>query len=295
MLTRSRHRGKLDPMTARFAPLAILVMLASGCYSATPAVGVRCSSSGACPLGQECELSRDVCVLTGAIGDLDAGADGAGEIDAPVVVDVPSDTQLASPPQFRSFSGIDNGATTMNVASPAGVVIGDLLLAHVSADNTTAAQIPTPAGWTKITSRDGDSTHCIVAYYRFVIDPQSSYPWSFPNPSGAIRLMAFRGVDPVTPIDAFDSNMLLAAEQPRAPGITTTQPATMLVVLFTQDLAPAPLAPVPNMTTVYTLNVGQYNILGAYSVQPTAGATGARTTMGDPGPSTTISLALAPN
>lgn len=235
---------------------------------------------------------RELCVLPGTA--LDAPASDSADA---FVFDVPPDgLPISGPPQFRSASGANAGTTTMAVAAPPGVVVGDLLLAHVSADGAVHTDIATPAGWTKIGARNGDSAHFISAYYRYATDPTAAYPWVFPNTSGAIRLMAFSSVDPMTPIDAFDTNALTMAEAPRAPGITTTQPDTMMVVMLTQDLSGVPLGPVPAMTPIYSEDVGALNMLGAYTPRPTAGATGPRTaTTSDPGPSTAISVALAPN
>jgi len=41
----------------------VILCVVAGCYGPSPALGIPCSASGACPLGQECDLLTNVCGL----------------------------------------------------------------------------------------------------------------------------------------------------------------------------------------------------------------------------------------
>lgn len=277
-------------MLGRCAVVMTALAVAAGCYDPAPAAGVMCSETGQCPTGQECDRSRDVCVVTGS------------PVDAPFAVDAMIDAQIDAPidaaaiaPQLRSYSTADNGDMTMTVPSPPGVAVGDLLLAHVSSDAAGTGDIPTPSGWTRVIGQNGDNAHCTLAYYRWATDPTASYTFTFINTYGAIRLMAFTGVHPTDPIDVFTSSNKPESTTPTAASVTTTTADTLLVTLFVTDVSSVAMDLVPNMTTVYTDFTGQLAVLAAIEPRPMAGATGIRqTSTTDAGPSSTITLALAP-
>ena len=59
--------------------------LLAACYQPAVPANVACSPDGACPLGQTCDLARNVCVVPGvADGAVDVAVVSDGSIDVPI-------------------------------------------------------------------------------------------------------------------------------------------------------------------------------------------------------------------
>lgn len=262
-----------------------------GCYHPTVATDVPCGPNGTCPSGQRCN-DDNRCTLDPDSIDASVLRDAA-VVDARA--DSPADANV-NLPRFRAHSFVDGDTTTTTIQVPSDVVAGDLLIAHVSVDLTTAANVQAPAGWTKLIDRDGVSDpHVASIFYRYATAGTTSYTWTFPTVYNSIALTAFYNVRS-SPFDAFDAKTMNDTVPPTAPSITTTVPNTLLLVMMTHDFGTGPFAMIPNMTQVYSTFTGNLYVHGAYARVLTAGPTGDRsTTTPDPGLTIGISVALAPS
>jgi hypothetical protein len=278
------------------------MVLLTGCYNPTPATNAPCGPNGECPSGQLCN-PEGRCTLDGTGGSLDAAnPDDAANPTIDARVDAMPDAPAATtvPPSLRAQIAADGSTTTTNISSPSGTQVGDFLLAHVVCDAATGdALIPTPTGWTRALSIHNTNNDFVsVVFYRFAVATSESFTFTFPDAFNYIELMAFSGVKTATPIDA--SNIVAVTDetiQPTAPSITTTQPNTLLVTLYTLDVSNDTFVAPTGMTQIYDLFTGELSI-GAYTLPvPTASATGARIaqrTGTDLGPTINASIALAP-
>jgi hypothetical protein len=285
--------------------LAVVLAAFAGCYNPTPALNAPCGPNGECPTGLKCNPDNR-CTPDGSSGSVDAPmtpTDADIPIDSAAVVidarpDAPVTTTVA--PSLRAHVAADGSTTTTNISSPAGTQVGDLLLAHVVCDATTSdTLIPTPAGWTRALSIHNTNNDFVsVVFYRFAVATSESFTFTFTETYNYIELMAFSGVKTAMPIDA--SNIVAVTDdtiQPTAPSITTTQPNTLLVTLYTLDVSTDTFVTPTGMTPIYDLFTGELSI-GSYTLPvSTASATGtkiAQRTGTDIGPTINASIALAP-
>jgi hypothetical protein len=117
---------------------------------------------------------------------------------------------------------------------PQTVKTGDLLLAYYSfLDGVTATQ---PAGWTFAYSANaGGGSVEIAVWYRIATaadNEHTHYVWTFSSQafeSGA--MLAYSGVDPGTPIEAYSTDSG-ASTTPTLASLTTTHASDMYVGLF---------------------------------------------------------------
>jgi hypothetical protein len=270
----------------------VVLAYLAGCYDPVAAPNVPCGPGGACPSEQTCDPSG-VCVAPGTESDAPPIAADAAEPDAA------PDARITVAPQLRSFVAVDGNSMSTTIMSPAGTVPGDLLVAHVNCDGCEpATDIPTPPGWVRLIDRDGaQDTFVVVIFHRFAIADSESFTFTFPNNLNFIHLLAFSGVDPASPVDAFDGNALTDTSQPTAPSITTSQPRTLLVALFTLDLSNDTFKDIAGMTELYDEFTGQLQVSASIAEAPTAGPTGDRVAVRDgtdPGPTINFAIALAP-
>ncbi|HUP75158.1 MAG TPA: hypothetical protein VM282_19090, partial [Acidimicrobiales bacterium] len=197
-------------------------------------------------------------------------------------------------PLFRSASSAAlTGAsgTTLTVSRPAGVQVGDLLLAQIRYRNPATGLIA-PAGWTLVgTVTAGQANHQV--YYK-IATASEPLSYAFTQGSDAGRMSggigAYSGVNAAAPINAWAaSSGDLAALV--APSVTTTVNNTMVLRLWGWRGVSATNAGVgfntvpAGVTQRWTEQVGHANddrnrILAGDQVQATAGATGTATAAG---------------
>jgi hypothetical protein len=129
---------------------------------------------------------------------------------------------------FRSAStkGTRFG-TWIKITKPAGATSGDVLLAGLFVRD--APPLTPPAGWTLI-RQDGSA----YSYVRVAGGSEpSSYQWTFPaNHTAAGGIVAYAGVDTVTPIQASTGQENGKSVNLTAPSVTTTKPGTMVIGFF---------------------------------------------------------------
>lgn len=122
----------------------------------------------------------------------------------------PSTAEAAITARGTASTAVANNATTISLTLPAGVLEGDLLLATVA--TSTGTTITPPAGWTRVSPATGTPVACVngtnstIQVWWKVAAVGEAGPYSF-NLGGAATygaggIMAYVGVDSVTPIDS---------------------------------------------------------------------------------------------
>jgi hypothetical protein len=183
-------------------------------------------------------------------------------------------------PAFQSQSTATSASDvqTLTIATPAGALSGDLLLATIATDGSEVFN--TPVGWTEIDQGDSGGSVSVVAFYRIATatEPTShTFTWGS-NEEAAGAILRYSGVSSSNPIDAF----VVATgpgDNPTAPTVTTLSADTRVVRIYgadDDDLAANPFPP----GTTGRLNIesgagGGTSSLGvADSAQTAIGATG---------------------
>jgi unsaturated chondroitin disaccharide hydrolase len=205
-------------------------------------------------------------------------------VPPPTPTPTPSPTSPPSPPStiaFRSASSASNaGATTLVIGPPAGVAAGDVLVAGIGARGTP--MIGAPAGWTLVRQEANGSTlrQALFVHVASFSEP-ASYTFTFSSAqSAAASIVAYSGVDPVSPIDASGGQVNGASSSLSAPSITTGVATDELVGFFaTASLAtvspPAGMAERTDRTVPSTNNY-KITVESADQALTTSGPTGAR-------------------
>ena len=187
-----------------------------------------------------------------------------------------------------SSSTAANGATnTATVALPAGVVLGDLLLAQVTQRGATAPTITPPAGWTQVTSQTNASTLSMVIYRKVATAAEpASYTWTFSvSDRIAAAVVAFRDVETTTPVNVSASQSNAASTSYTAPSLTPTEAGTMLVAFYVAPNGNGSVTAATGMTAAYSAGNGAGSngqVIGAsYAVQSASGASGTKVSGGN--------------
>lgn len=195
----------------------------------------------------------------------------------------------------RAGAGIVAGESTSTHAAtavsavtldrPAGTVVGDVLVATISADlNPSVTQVPT--GWTAMVNglsvnSSGSSGARLYSYYKVVTSSEpASYTWSL---SAARKwgggVTAYRGVDTATPLDSSvvtAVNTTYTATALTLPSITTASGGAMLVGGLALDSA-NPAVSAPSGWVEQWESAGGQVAEHASGTQAEAGATGPAT------------------
>jgi hypothetical protein len=125
--------------------------------------------------------------------------------------------------------------TSVVVPRPTGVLDGDVLIAHITADGAPSIGAA-PAGWSTVISplAVGSSAR-VFAYYRVVVQAAaelSSYTWRL---STAVKwnagITVFHGVDGTNPFDTVARTRVNTSSSRSVvvSGVTTSTPGAMLV------------------------------------------------------------------
>lgn len=125
-------------------------------------------------------------------------------------------------------------AASIAISVPAGIAVGDLLLAQVAVRGGTGTTVTPPAGWTLVTSGDSTTNLKQSIYYRLVDGTEpASYTFSFSsNQRAAAGMIAYRGVDTSAPVNVFSTRVNASSTSVTTTAVTTTVSDTMIVGLF---------------------------------------------------------------
>jgi hypothetical protein len=177
-------------------------------------------------------------------------------------------------PTFLSKSTI---AANTQVAPPAGVVAGDLLLGVLQI-NSASVTVGGPPGWTLINdtlagTAVGQPFHAQLWYKIATPFEPINYTWNVPAGIYVdLAVLDYYNVNKGSPIDAVAGRDSGATRTPSTSSITTTQAGDMVVAVF-QDANNVQWTPGSGMTERYDFDGNQAQDV----LQPAAGPTGAKT------------------
>jgi len=156
---------------------------------------------------------------------------------------------------FVGASSAWGNATPLTVAPPAGLAVGDLLLAQAGHRFSTTLSA---SGWTVLEHRTNGLTQAV--FHRYVTDPSASYSFTAATTGNwAVTLVAYRGVDKVVPVSVSGGTVTgVQATGGQIGSNTTTLTA-------------------PSLTTTSA----NTRLVGFYGAQP-------KTSLGSPSPSGTV-------
>jgi hypothetical protein len=134
---------------------------------------------------------------------------------------------------FEEFTeAAASSTTTLDLTKPAGTAAGDLLIATLATDGSTAGSMSPPAGWTVIdlANQSGAVTYGVWWKLAGASEPASyTFSWSG-NEAAYGTVMRFTGHDPADPID-ISATGGGSASAPSSPAVTTTVADTMILRL----------------------------------------------------------------
>jgi len=197
---------------------------------------------------------------------------------------------------FRASSNTDltNGATTITVTKPTGVVDGDVLIATITANDSPPHA--TLTGWTEVDFTPGVFNR-FTTLRRIASSEGASFVFSGPT-NGVVDafVSAYSGVDNATPIDVTPASSIGTTTSVTAPSITTVSDNAWHIGVFASDVNGTTLT----LPTGYTNDVPTFGSVGRvmrvdHKLITPAGATGSATSTTDvAGGWFALSIALRP-
>jgi len=197
-------------------------------------------------------------------------------------------------------NGGSSAVGSLTVSLPAGTAQDDLLVAQVAVRGNIT--ITAPAGWTLINRSNNGTDLTQAAYWKLAgASNPSSATWTF-SASGrtAGAMAAYRGVDPIAPINAASARTNASSTSVTANSVTPTTAGVQLVGMFSVAQGNASFTPPGTMAERADLNTsaGPNGLAVELADEAYAGgtaATGTRTaTSTDAGTSVAHLIALAP-
>ncbi len=173
-----------------------------------------------------------------------------------------------------------SGSSSLDVAVPAGVVAGDVLIAQVAVRGGSGNSIIPGAGWTAVSS-EGVSGNTLrqAAYWRVATASEpASYRFVFGSSDrAAAGIAAYRGVDSSVPVDQSSTPRVGSGSTVQADGVTTGYSDTLVLGLFSVAQG-ASFTPPGGMSERYddstTAGPNGVAVSGAELAQAANGATG---------------------
>ena len=181
---------------------------------------------------------------------------------------------------FVSSSNALNASATTSlvVNAPAGLVAGQVLIAHTMALAGSANAVTTsaPAGWVAIGSPITGNKYAMTEFYKITTAGEpASYTFTFaPASTAAIAIGAFSGADTKAPIDVQTTQINASSTNAVAPSISATYNNDFVLPLWGfQANTPAATFPA-GVTSMWNTSTTNNGIAGAYLQITNAGATG---------------------
>ncbi len=166
-------------------------------------------------------------------------AAGIAAVLACGALSLPAPAHAAATSYERGVSSVDTGSTTassLNLAAPATLMVGDLMVLEIDATGSTA--IATPTGWTSLGGATSNIGYYEVAYKIAAAgDLGATYTLNLATARQAVaRIVAFLGVDTASPIEAsaFGTGTGTTAS---FTAITTTVPNSLVITGTAASLA----------------------------------------------------------
>ncbi|WP_143424324.1 beta strand repeat-containing protein [Geoanaerobacter pelophilus] len=200
--------------------------------------------------------------------------------------------QAAAGVSYLGMSSATGTSTTLSVAAPAGLQVGDLMVISVTS-RTTSTTLPTmgSTGWTTLyplTLRSSSTYRYSTSAYKVATSGDIGANFSVNCGSGTVaaNIYAFRGVDPANPIDASSGKANTTASSTLSANTITTTSDNDTIVFLGQvsettsvnfsNWATANIA-AANWTAIDNTGSTSGSNGAAYAVKATAGAVGAGT------------------
>jgi len=212
-----------------------------------------------------------------------AGATGA-KVATASVADLSIGQLVALKPAgtiaFRAATSAETiPATSLAIGKPAGTAADDVLLAVVTSRSDPT--ISPPAGWARVRSDVNGTTLTQTVFVRTAGGSEpASYTFTLSKPVTAAvgGLIAYSGMDPISPIDAHGGQANASSASVTAPSITTTVADTTVVGLFGtgNDATFTQLSGMTERFDVLTSGTSQVSAAADDAVQAAAGATGTK-------------------
>lgn len=171
-----------------------------------------------------------------------------------------------------TFVNISYVLGSLTCAAPSGCQPGDVLVAHIFAQS---AAISPPAGWTLI----ANPAYLEAYYWRVWQTGDTNWTWTSDGGGDrAVSVVAYRGVNNTTPINAYLLIPSHVTFPPVISSITTTVPGCMidfcLSAIYWVNHFSLPILNGNAMTPALDSGYGEPTIYAAYKLQDSAGATG---------------------
>ncbi len=149
-----------------------------------------------------------------------------------------------------------SGASSLTLSLPAGVSQDDLLIAQVAVRGNRT--ITTPVGWTLINITNNSTNLTQAVYWKLGSSSNpASVTWAFnaaDRTAGSI--VAYRGVDPIAPINVSSFSSNASSASVTASSVTPTVNGVQLVGLFVLAQGGASFTPPVGMTELDDHNTG---------------------------------------
>jgi hypothetical protein len=175
-----------------------------------------------------------------------------------------------------SFGNNGAGTTSLTLNTPAGVLTGDVMVAHVVVRATSTVITP-PGGWVLIRRDNTTSSIGVALYYKIASASEpAGQTFTFSSAeqaSGGIG--AYSGVNNSSPIDASSGQYNPSTGTITAPSVTTTFSNDQLL-FFAADTTATTVTPPAGMTQRWLATTTQTTSEMADQALGSAGATGTR-------------------
>lgn len=176
-----------------------------------------------------------------------------------------------------AVSTILNNGSTYNIAVPAGIASGDVMVMFWALNDQCTAN--TPAGWTALGGYAMPQTFngTMYCYYKVASGSEpGTYPVTMVNNGGGrnnnVSIAAFRGVENTTPINVFAVSSIGTSAAPTSPSVTTTVADCALIAFIVEINQHNPTLTEPSGTTAITSGAANATFKNAYTL--TTGAAG---------------------
>jgi type II secretory pathway pseudopilin PulG len=204
------------------------------------------SSGSATPSSPAVTTTVDNCMILrlGAFDDDDIVIDNPGLAGHTAITMDESAAGSAGTVSYRGFGEgkRTSGGTSVVVTAPGSISSGDLLIAAVSTDGSTAGSISSPAGWTLL-DRGIDSAGAITlgVWYRIAgASEPANYTFTWTGNQQAYGWISrFTGHNSSTPVNALAAQGgSSTSASPPCPSVTTMVANSMIVRIGAFDRAP---------------------------------------------------------
>lgn len=151
---------------------------------------------------------------------------------APTTVDLTVDPEPTAIAFRAAASSTTIGATSLAVPAPAGVQPGDVLIAVIAVRGNPT--VTPSSGWTLLRNTGSGIVMHEVAFFHVAGGSEpGSYTWTFSVSQAAVgEIVAYSGVDPVSPIDVSGGQSNASSTQVTAPSVITAGPGELLLGIF---------------------------------------------------------------